>query len=75
MSQVIVELTLYNPSHNIFLTARMGTEFTPGGAVIPVAVVDSLKLIAYQSSTDDLRFVFEVHPPSRLCHPPPSAAC
>ena len=56
---VIVELTLFNPSHNLFLVARMATEFTSGGYVIPIAKVDTLKLISYHTDTDRLRFLFE----------------
>lgn len=59
-AQVVVELTLFNPSHNMFLVAQMGCEFTSGGYVMPTAMVDTVKLVTYHTDSDRLRFVFEV---------------
>lgn len=57
---VIVELTVYNPSHHLFLVARMGVEFASTGTVHPIAKVDTLRLVNYLTVNDYVRAVLEV---------------
>ena len=57
---VIVEMTVYNPSHHLFLVARMGVEFASTGTVHPIAKVDTLRLVNYLTVNDYVRAVLEV---------------
>lgn len=57
---VFVELTVYNPSHNLFGQARMAVEFDAGGGAVPISNVDTLKLVQYVTGQDFGRMAMEL---------------
>lgn len=57
---VFVEFCTWNPSTNLFNQVQIAFEFTPYGAVIPNAVIESINLYRYSGSQGIINMVSEI---------------